>query len=168
MGKIVSVFGSKGGVGTTFLTTNIAISFSKELGKNKNIALLELNIKRGGDISLLTGFSDRANTKTLYDLLSFLPDIDPVMLKGFFSSTDNNVDVLPMPISYKESEAVLNKLPDIINLLVNSYDYIFVDIEDVFNKIYIKSIESSDLCLLVLTPDVLSVKGTKQIMFLWE
>lgn len=164
MSKIISLFGSKGGVGTTFLTVNTALIFAS-LDKDKSIAILELNTKRGGDLVLLTGLK---NPKTLFDILPLLDDIDPEMLKGFFSTDHSKIDVLSMPVSLKDSQSVIASLPEIIKLLKVSYDYVFIDMEDVFNKVYLKAIEESDLCLLVLTPDLLATKGAKQVMFLWE
>lgn len=164
MSKIISLFGSKGGVGTTFLTVNTALTFAS-LDKDKSIAILELNTKRGGDLVLLTGLK---NPKTLFDILPLLDDIDPEMLKGFFSTDHSKIDVLSMPVSLKDSQSVIASLPEIIKLLKVSYDYVFIDMEDVFNKVYLKAIEESDLCLLVLTPDLLATKGAKQVMFLWE
>lgn len=164
MSKIISLFGSKGGVGTTFLTVNTALSFA-DLNKDKTTAILELNTKRGGDLVLLTGLK---NPKTLFDILPLLDDIDPEMLKGFFSTDHSKIDVLSMPVSLKDSQSVIARLPEIIKLLKVSYDYVFIDMEDVFNKVYLKAIEESDLCLLVLTPDLLATKGAKQVMFLWE
>lgn len=162
MSKIISVFGSKGGVGTTFLTVNIALSFARESNK-KNVAIVELNTKRGGDLNLLVGLS---GTRTLFDILPILSNISPEMFKGFFASSQSGAEILSMPVSYKESESVIEKLPEIMNLLKFAYDYVFIDIEDIFNKAYIKVIEESDLCLVVLMPDVLSTKGAKQVMFL--
>ncbi|MFH1640809.1 MAG: P-loop NTPase, partial [Candidatus Omnitrophota bacterium] len=65
MAQTISIFSTKGGVGRTFIATNLAVALAKKL-KGKKILLLDMDLELPGDMTKLLNLKP---TRGLSDLI---------------------------------------------------------------------------------------------------
>jgi pilus assembly protein CpaE len=144
-GKIYNVIGSKGGVGTTTVAVNLAVSLA-ELKSVQSVALIDMNLLFG-DIPLFLEIEPKYNWSEITKNISRL---DSTFLKNILSIDASGVCVLPSP-SYLSKQSVAT--PDIIERLLTvmrrMFDYIIVDGGQSLGNISLRILEMSDLVLLI-------------------
>ena len=91
-GTIVNVISSKGGVGTTTIAVNLAVSLAAEKN-NPSVALIDMNLLFG-DIPLFLEIEPKYNWSEITKNISRLDDI---YLKNILSVDASGVCVLPSP-----------------------------------------------------------------------
>ena len=145
MGKIINVMGSKGGVGTTTVAVNLAVSMAEK--KNvQSVALIDMNLLFG-DIPLFLEIEPKYNWSEITKNISRL---DSTFLKNILSVDASGVCLLPSP-SYLSKQSVAT--PDIMERLLivmrRMFDYIIIDGGQSLGNISLKILEMSDTVLLV-------------------
>ncbi|MCK5492190.1 MAG: AAA family ATPase, partial [Candidatus Omnitrophica bacterium] len=100
MGQIISLFSPKGGVGRTFLTTNLAVSISGLLA-GKKILLLDMDFDLPGDMSKLLNIHP---TKALVDLVPQWEknNYTPALLKEYTHNFSDTLDFMPVILKVPE------------------------------------------------------------------
>jgi pilus assembly protein CpaE len=144
-GKIINIIGSKGGVGTTTVAVNLAVSLA-ELKSVQSVALIDMNLLFG-DIPLFLEIEPKYNWSEITKNISRL---DSTFLKNILSIDSSGVCVLPSP-SYLSKQSVAT--PDIIERLLTvmrrMFDYIIVDGGQSLGNISLRILELADTVLLV-------------------
>jgi pilus assembly protein CpaE len=144
-GKIINVIGSKGGVGTTTVAVNLAVSLA-ELNSVQSVALIDMNLLFG-DIPLFLEIEPKYNWSEITKNISRL---DSTFLKNILSIDSSGVCVLPSP-SYLSKQSVAT--PDIIERLLTvmrrMFDYIIVDGGQSLGNISLRILEMADTVLLI-------------------
>jgi len=162
MAQIISIFGTKGGVGRTFIATNLAVSLAQRL-KDKKVLLLDMDLNLPGDMARLLNLEPK----------KALVNLTPEWQKGNYVPSEVNeyivhqpkskVDLLPTILTPKEAIFLGEGFfPQVLNDLSKEYEFIVIDAGRAFNKILISIFEQTNLILLVVNPDILSVYQTKQ------
>ena len=143
IGRIITVLGGKGGVGTTTVAVNLAMSLMAK--KNvESVALLDMNLF--GDIHLFLGIEP---TYSWSEITKNISRLDSTFLKNILFSDPSGVHVLPSP-GYVHSQ---NVTPEIIQRLFRviqqTHDFIVVDIGQQMNESSLKILEISDFVFVV-------------------
>ena len=158
MAKIIVIFSTKGGVGKTLISANLAVSLAKE---GKRVCAVDLDTQVVGDMAHMLGLSPQ---KCIADLMSFLSKQPQLTKKQEFivPTKFNNVDFLAGVLKPQQSGYLYpEKLPEIFSFLDKDYDYIVVDVGKSFSDVFLAALSHANLILLIATPDVLSVYQTK-------
>jgi len=145
IGKIINVMGSKGGVGTTTVAVNLAVSMAEK--KNvQSVALIDMNLLFG-DIPLFLEIEPKYNWSEITKNISRL---DSTFLKNILSIDASGVCVLPSP-SYlsKQSVATPDIMERLLTVMRRMFDYIIIDGGQSLGNISLKILELSDTVLLV-------------------
>lgn len=153
--KIVTVFGSKGGIGKTTIAVNLAVTLAK-MGKKTAVIDTDLQF---GDANV---FFDIDSKDTISELSenSQLTDIDVV--RRFMMLHYSGVSVLCAPKSPEYAEYVTAKhIETIINTIRPYFDYIIIDTTPLFNDATMVAIENANLVLLVSGMDISTIRNTK-------
>ncbi len=159
-GKIINVISSKGGVGTTTIAVNLAVSLAAEKN-HPSVALIDMNLLFG-DIPLFLEIEPKYNWSEITKNISRLDDN---FLRNILSVDTSGVSVLPSP-SYVNDPNV--ETPDFLaHLLVimqRVFDFIIIDGGQPLDDISFKILELSDIALLVsiLTPPC--ILNTKKLL----
>ncbi len=170
MAQIISIFSTKGGVGRTFIATNLAVSLARKF-KGKRVLLLDMDLDLPGDMARLLNLQPTKALSTLF-LEGHKETYSPAELKEYilhhpssglyFSSfTLHTRDILGVHLDDKFLSTVLNDLRQ-------GYDFIIADNGRAFNKLLISFLEQTNLILLVVNPDMLSVSQVKEAMELLQ
>jgi len=166
MAQIISIFSTKGGVGRTFIATNLAVSLARKF-KGKKVLLLDMDLDLPGDMSRLLNLKPAKALSTLF-LEGHKEQYSPAELKEYilhhassglyFSAfTLHTRDILGVHLDDKFLTTILNDLRQ-------EYDFIIADNGRAFNKLLISFLEQTNLILLVVNPDMLSVSQVKEAM----
>ncbi len=162
-GKIITVFGVKGGVGTTTVATNLAISLKKH--SNLSVVILDLNLQLG-NVGLLLNVPPKYS---IIDIVNNLNNIEPNSLKDLLPKDTSGVSVISGPLRPEESEFINTMhLDQILNLLKLEYDYIILDSNVVLNDFTLKAFDDSDFIITVLEFDILSIYNARRCLDIFK
>lgn len=162
MSRVITVFGSKGGLGKTTIATNIAVKLAQS---RKKVALVDLDLQFG-DIHI---FLDIEPKETIAELVQdvYTPNIDTV--RSYMAVHSSGVHVLCAPKSPEYAEVVSpDKVQSLLSLLRSYYDYVIIDTPPSFNEVTMTAIESSSTVLFVTGLDVSILKNSKLSLSLFE
>lgn len=161
--KVILFLSPKGGTGKTTLLINMAVALKKIL-VDKKIAVIDLKLQFG-DVNL---FLDLERPYTILDFLD-AKNINSDNIFNYFSfHKESGIYVLAAP---NNAEDAVNVTSDNIFFLleksVEAFDYVFIDTPTIIQEYELPAIEMANehgIILLVFTPEVPSIKNTRQLV----
>jgi pilus assembly protein CpaE len=159
-GNILSFISAKGGTGTSSVCVNTAFALAKQ-NPEAEILIVDMVFPMG-TVGLSLGFESH---KTLVKLTRE-PDIDPVLVEKYVSAkTRWGFRVMLGANDPQEAtELEVSQIKPFFEMLRSMYDYILVDFGRALSRISLPIIEVSERIIIILTPDISTVKGTRLIM----
>ena len=155
-GRVITVFSPKGGVGKTVVSTNLAATFCKSMGKSTLLLDLDLQF---GDAAIMLGLQP---DKTIYDLVVAPGELDSEKLAGYTLTHSSGIDVLPAPLQPEDAELVTEgKLARLLEVARGSYDVIIVDTSPFFHGPMLATLDRTDDLLLLCGLDVPTIKNVR-------
>ncbi len=144
-GKIINVIGSKGGVGTTTVAVNLAASLN-DLEDVKSVAVIDMNLIFG-EVPL---FLDVKTAFNWGEVAKNISRLDSTYLMSVLAKHPSGVYILPSPTDVNgENYATPEIIEQLLDVMVNEFDFIIVDNGQSLNQISRKILELSDTVLLV-------------------
>jgi pilus assembly protein CpaE len=154
-GTVLTVFGAKGGIGKTTISTNLATALVQKT--NQSVVLVDLDT-RFGDVAILM---DIPVERSIADLAAMEDEINREMLQDCLYTHNTGVTILPAPVRPTDWRNVhAGHIERVVMLLAQSYDYVILDTPGTFNDIVARSLELATMVLLVATVDMASLKDT--------
>lgn len=160
-GKIITVFSLKGGVGTTTIAVNMAISI-KQLAPSSRVGLIDLSLEEGAAALLL----DIIPTSTIAEWArEDLRDATPYLLNQYFVPHRSGVGLMAAPPSPEQAEMVRpDTVRKTLELAPQAFDYVIVDTASTFSENSLVALEAADTVILPLMPEMTSLKSTASTM----
>jgi pilus assembly protein CpaE len=144
-GNIISLFGSKGGVGTTTIAVNLAVALNMSTEK-KSVVLIDMNTLFG-EIPL---FLEMAPKFHWGEITKNIERLDETFLNNVLTRHRSGIQVLPSPAylngHVRPTPETMSKL---LALMRRMFDYVIVDAGQSTNDTTLKVLEISDTLLLV-------------------
>ena len=160
-GTVVTVSGAKGGVGCTLTAVQLALAAQ---ASGTSTALVDLDLQ-AGDVG---SFVDVQFRRSIADLAG-ISDISPRVLQDAVFPHTSGLTLLLAPAEGERAEEVGEAAArQIIGLLRARYETVVIDCGAQLTGAGAAAIETADTALLVTTPDVVSVRGVKRAVRLWE
>ncbi|MDP2313330.1 MAG: AAA family ATPase [Pseudomonadota bacterium] len=160
-GEVVTIWGSKGGAGSTFLAVNLAA----ELSPVHRVCVVDLDFSMGD----VAAFLDIQPTQSMSDLLRNLHKIDERMLAGYVIVHPSKVHALAQPTDLEQREEVKgDTVMRILTTVARSYQYCIVDCGSRLDEASLTAATVADRILLVSSPDVPGIKNTWRRLQLLE
>ena len=158
--KVIAIFGTKGGVGKSVIATNLAVSLASQTGKR--VALLDLDLRFGGDLAKMLGLSPKKSVAEISAVLSQPNKSKGVSIEDYMVKHPSGVDLLTAILKPRHAPLITPPVMEkVFELLRSSYEYIVVDAGKSFTDVLISTFDNANLILLVLTPDTLAVYQTQ-------
>jgi pilus assembly protein CpaE len=158
---IVALWGSKGGVGTTTIATNLAIALQSVTAKR--VTLFDASLL-AGTLGVMLNMEPR---HTLADLLTRVDDLDYELLSSVVAEHSSGVRVLLSPQwSTNGHGPQPEQLAQILAWLQQANDYVVVDTSPSLDQATSRVLQLSHQVLVVLTPQMSSLRNAR--LFLRE
>jgi pilus assembly protein CpaE len=159
-GKLINVIGSKGGVGTTTISVNLAVTLAgKE--KNQSVAIIDMNTLFG-EIPLFLEISPKYHWG---EITKNIERLDDTFLMNVLSEHSSGVHVLPSPGYLNGHQA---PTPDIIarllGLMKSVFDYVVIDCGQSTDETTLKTLQMSDEVLLVSVLSLPCLANTNKLL----
>lgn len=144
-GKIIDVFGTKGGIGTTTIAVNLAANLAALEGK-PSVLLVDLNL-HFGDVPLFLGL------EPVFDWVEVIKNIsrlDKTYLMSILLKHPAGICVLPAPAKFSDEYPINQEnIEELFKALQYMFDYVVVDNGQAFDSVAQTVIRMSDTLLLV-------------------
>ena len=144
-GKIINVFGTKGGVGTTTIAVNLASNLAALEG-SPEVVLVDMNL-HFGEVPLFLGM------EPIFDWIEVIKNIsrlDRTYLMSILLKHPAGIHVLPAPSKFSDDISVNHQnIEDLFNALQSIFDYVVVDIGQSLDGVAKTLIRMSNTLLLV-------------------
>jgi pilus assembly protein CpaE len=156
-GRIVAVFGPKGGVGRTTIAVNLGIASKVTLGRRTVIVDGSFQF---GDVGVLMNLNPK--NQTIVDMLPELDGADAEKLGHYVIPHSSGLRVVLAPPSPEMAELVTpSAVKQILAALRTQFDLVIVDCPSSFNDTTLAMLDSADLILAVMTLELTSVKNIR-------
>ncbi len=162
-GKIVAFLGAKGGIGTSTLAVNMAMSL-RQLNHEKQVALVDLNL----DDSDLPLFLDLQPGKGFRDLARDISRLDATFVQSLMSKHESDLHLLQSGLTGTEMSmgesipggAALHTL----DVMRSMYDHVFVDCGHTLSPETRETLDFASLVVLTTTLSLPSIRRAKQFL----
>jgi Flp pilus assembly CpaE family ATPase len=161
-GKVICVFGCRGGAGATTLSVNMAAQLARA---GKSVVLMDLDLQLGDVFVAL----DLAPQTSIAALAREASTIDAAALKrrlahhdaGFYAITQTGrIDDI--------DETLPERMPALLSTLTDHFDYVIVDGIRDFGDYALSVLDMANAVALVLTQDVAAVRRTARVVTLFR
>lgn len=159
-GQIISVFGSKGGVGTTTVAVNLAVSLAQN-GNGNSIALLDMNTLFG-EIPLFLEIAPKFNWG---EITKNIDRLDETFLSNILAQHRSGVKVLPSPAylngHVRPTPDIMGKL---LTLMKRMFDFVIIDAGQSTNDSSMKVLQISDTLMLISVLSLPCLANTNKLL----
>ena len=160
MGKIITFFSPKGGVGRTTIATNLAVALHQIT--NKPVVLVDGSLPFG-DIAVILNMSPKA--KTIADLIGSFETADSDVVESILVQHSTGIKVMLAPPTPESTELITGAhLKHVLELLRERYAYIVVDTWPSFQEQVITMLDVADVILTLMTLEITSLKNVRVFM----
>jgi len=158
-GKLITLMGVKGGVGTTTLAVHLAYSLAK---RGKKTLLIDHHPELG-EVTLHLGLEH--HNYGFYELACNLSRMDAELLQGFVLKHESGLDVLASPEGIGMTpKTTPEAVQQTLRYLLRMYDYVVIDTDCGFDEQNLAILESSDEFTLVATPQLPSIRSASRFL----
>lgn len=158
-GRMIAVFSSKGGCGTSFIATNLAVA------TGARTVLVDLNLQ-AGDLPLFLGVNPKYSFAEMAENRARL---DNALITSFVTPYSSNLSLLAAP---KEADSADEIEPEhvfeVLQRLRESYDYVVLDPQHTFDSITLAALDQSDQIVLILSLDIPSIRSTQRALEIFD
>lgn len=156
-GRIIVVFGPKGGIGTTTLAVNMAVGLQQR-STDSRVILVDGSLQFG-DVGVLLNLPPGRN---ITDLVDTINDLDPDSIDTVALAHTSGAKVVLAPPRPEMADLLQPEhLKRILDEMRQHYDYVVVDTATVINDLVLTALDLADRIVLVTTPDIPAIKNAK-------
>jgi pilus assembly protein CpaE len=158
-GRLIAVFSSKGGCGTSFIATNLAAAIEAPT------VLADLNLQ-AGDLPLFLGVEAKYS---IADLVENRARLDETLLKTYLTPHSSNLLLLAAPREADSADLIEPEhVFEALERLREHYDYVVLDPQHTFDAITLAALDQADDILLVLTLDIPAIRSTQRALEIFD
>ena len=158
-GRVIAVFASKGGCGTTFVTANLAASLARL--SRKRACVMDLNLQ-AGDQPLYLGLEP---IYSIHDVVRNFDKLDDQLLASYLTQRSKHLLLLAAPTEIGKDEDVrVEHVTRVISLLRAQSEYVVIDPPRMLNETTISALDSADDLILLLTLDIPAIRSARRTL----
>jgi len=154
-----AIFGPKGGAGTSTIAVNLAIALHETL--DEEVLLID-GKHLFGHLSL---YLNLRTGNSVTDLIAHAGSLDERLIKQVVVEHTSGINVLPSPTSISEAQGIRpESLFTVLQALQDSFENVLIDAGSNLNENTVTYMDASDKILLVLNPDLASMRDARQFL----
>ncbi len=156
-GKVIVCFSTKGGVGKSVLSTNLAVALAQR--SERPVAIVDADLQFG-DVAVLLGVTPE---RTVMDAAAAIHHDDPELMRALVMKHEaSGLLVLPAPVEPSTADQIRPEdMLAIVNSMRNFCGTIVIDMPPRFDDMVLALLEIADEVLLVASMDIPSIKNLK-------
>ncbi|MDE3041034.1 MAG: P-loop NTPase, partial [Nitrospirota bacterium] len=159
-GRVVSVIGARGGVGTSTVATNLATSV-QQASQRESAALVDLDL-HGGDLGL---FLDLHASQGLKHLSKDISRLDETIIRSSLAQHSSGLHLLTSGYEgFDEVAPTTGSTMRVIGLLRSMHRHVFVDCGHVLESAVKEALDCSDQIIVVTTLSLPTIRRTKRLL----
>jgi pilus assembly protein CpaE len=163
-GRMVALAGSKGGVGTTTIATQLALEMARR-DPNQSVCLIDLDLQTGD----VRAFLDVSHRRSITDLIEVASELTTGHLTDAMFLHHTGLRILMPPVHGEDAEDLDGATTArILGGIRSRFDTVVIDCGSVTSVASAVAVELADEVLVVCTPDVVSLRATNRLLQLWE
>jgi pilus assembly protein CpaE len=157
LGKVITVFSTKGGAGKSVLATNLGVLLAKRT--TRPVVLIDADLQFG-DISVMLKLAPH---HTVVDAVASLDRLDSSLLQNLLTRHEpSGMYILAAPLEPQYADQIsAQEMVQILELLRRFAAYVIIDTPAHFNDVVLAMIEQSDDVLLIAGMDIPNIKNVK-------
>jgi pilus assembly protein CpaE len=160
IGQIITVVGSKGGIGTTTVAVNLAVNLARKKSI-QSVALIDMNMMFG-EIPLFLEIKPGYHWGEIVKNISRL---DSTFLMNTLSKHSSGIHILPSPGSLNGSaSSAPEMMGHLIGFMQKLFDFVIIDAGQSANEISLKVLEMSDNILLISLLSLPCMSNTNKLL----
>jgi pilus assembly protein CpaE len=162
-GKLLLVYSPKGGTGCSTVAINLAVGLQQVT--SKKVALVDASLQFG-DVAVLLYLQ---GNRSIAEAAAQLEGLELETLVALMAPHQSGIKVLPAPPSPEMAEAITaDHLKGILEMMRREFDYIVLDTWRYLDDMILGTMDLAERILVVITPEVPSVKSAKQFFEIAE
>ncbi|GAA3454769.1 AAA family ATPase [Dactylosporangium matsuzakiense] len=154
--KVITVFAGKGGCGKSVVATNLAVALAA--GGSRRVLLIDLDLQFG-DVAIMLKL---APARGIADAVPMTGRLDESGLRSLITHYIPGCDTLLAPANPASADQISRDL--VTELLTTArplYDFIVIDTSSAVTEQVLAALDSSDWYVLVVTPDLPTLKSIR-------
>lgn len=157
--RVIAVFSPRGGVGTSTIATNLALSLQIETGMRTLLVDGKLFF---GHLDLMLNIRNRNN---LADLLPHAAHLDETLIRDVVVTHMSGLEVLLSPSNLSVAQGIRPEdLYSMVTALARAYNYVVIDAGSALNENTVTLLDLADRVLLVSNPDLAGLKDASRFI----
>jgi pilus assembly protein CpaE len=160
-GTVYSFISSKGGLGSTILSVNTAVTLARTKDDGNAVALCDISFQSGDTSVLLDILPDT----TIVDICKNFHRLDVSLLKGAMIKHGSSLELLAAPVSPEDCEEIkAGHTEKIISLLTKLYDRVIIDCPSMtINGSTIEAFRASNKVFIVIDLSLPAIRNAVRI-----
>ncbi|WP_143091112.1 AAA family ATPase [Trichococcus pasteurii] len=159
LGQVYTVFSTKGGVGKTFVSINLAASLAKN--PEKRVVLVDLDLDFGNAALALNLYPKF----TITDIIDDIRHMDSDLIESYLIPHESGIKVLPANLQPNMNDFInAEHIHVILESLRESFDYVIVDMPGRFVETIMPALALADQLLVITTPELSAVRNIKVLL----
>ena len=161
-GKILTLFGVKGGIGKSILTMSLAGVASN---KSLKVLIIDMDIY-GGSIALAL---NKPVSKTIYNFFDDYTNNRYKDINDYIIKYNDNISFISSPKDPRKSNKInIECLEMLVDKVKFNYDLVLIDMSHIINELNLSILDKSDEILLVTTNDLFDIKNMKNLISVFK
>lgn len=158
--QVISLIACKGGVGTSFVTTNLGDTIARQHGKR--VLVVDLN-RHFGDLTHIV--TDKTPPSTLPDVCDQVDRLDAAFLDACVVHVESGFDLLAGATDpVKATKIQKDKLEWILSVAQPNYDFIIFDMGQSIDPLSISMLDLSERIYVVTEPAVACGRPSRRLL----
>lgn len=159
-GRIINVFGAKGGVGTTTLAVNLAAAFLSAR-EGSMVALMDMNLPFG-EVQLFLDLHPRYNWG---EILGNISRLDATYLMSIVARHASGLYLLPPPSRLEDLQmATPENITTLLTCMRSLFDTVVIDLGMYLDEITLKVMDISDDIILTCVQNLPCLANVRRFM----